>query len=128
MAVVQITAEQVKQQLSALGYTSVPDFMIDAYLCKIASIEPCLIGAGYDDCDMMLIQAYAVTLMVLTAYTQRIKSQSAPSGASRSFDYGDNVLNMRDALLALDTSGCTSDLPIDVGQRVGLFLVVGGCG
>ncbi|EDR9796524.1 hypothetical protein CBJ02_003635 [Salmonella enterica subsp. enterica serovar Zongo] len=127
MAVVQITAEQVKQQLSALGYTSVPDFMIDAYLCKIASIEPCLIGADYDDCDMMLIQAYAVTLMVLTAYTQRIKSQSAPSGASRSFDYGDNVLNLRDALLALDTSGCTSSLPIDVGQRVGLFLVVGGC-
>ncbi|EJH7012898.1 hypothetical protein NFT50_001305 [Salmonella enterica] len=128
MAVVQITAEQVKQQLSALGYTSVPDFMIDAYLCKLASIEPCLIGAGYDDCDMMLIQVYAVTLMVLTAYSQRIKSQSAPSGASRSFDYGDNVLNMRDSLLALDTSGCTSDLPIDVGQRVGLFLVVGGCG
>ncbi|EAC0655359.1 hypothetical protein ABP79_23330 [Salmonella enterica subsp. enterica] len=128
MAVVQITAEQVKQQLSALGYTSVPDFMIDAYLCKIASIEPCLIGAGYDDCDMVLIQVYAVTLMVLTAYTQRIKSQSAPSGASRSFDYGDNVLNLRDALLALDTSGCTSGLPIDVGQRVGLFLVVGGCG
>lgn len=127
MAVVQITAEQVKQQLSALGYDSVPDFMIDAYLCKLASIEPCLIGAGYDDCDMVLIQVYAVTLMVLTAYTQRIKSQSAPSGASRSFDYGDNVLNMRDALLALDTSGCTSDLPIDVGQRVGLFLVVGGC-
>ncbi|EAB6379063.1 DUF7370 family protein [Salmonella enterica subsp. enterica serovar Altona] len=128
MAVVQITAEQVKQQLSALGYTSVPDFMIDAYLCKIASIEPCLVGAGYDDCDMVLIQVYAVTLMVLTAYTQRIKSQSAPSGASRSFDYGDNVLNLRDALLALDTSGCTSDLPIDVGQRVGLFMVVGGCG
>ncbi|EAW1665909.1 hypothetical protein AXM42_18420 [Salmonella enterica subsp. enterica] len=127
MAVVQITAEQVKQQLYALGYDSVPDFMIDAYLCKLASIEPCLIGAGYDDCDMVLIQVYAVTLMVLTAYTQRIKSQSAPSGASRSFDYGDNVLNMRDALLALDTSGCTSDLPIDVGQRVGLFLVVGGC-
>lgn len=38
MAVVQITAEQVKQQLSALGYTAVPDFMIDAYLCKLSSI------------------------------------------------------------------------------------------
>lgn len=76
----------------------------------------------------MLIQSYAVTLMVLTAFTQRIKSQGAPSGASRSFDYSDNVLNMRDALLALDTSGCTSGLPIDVGQKVGLFMVVGGCG
>jgi len=128
MAIVQITAAQVKQQLSALGYTTVPDFMIDAYLCKLAKIEPCLIGAGHDECDLMLIQSYAVTLMVLTAFTQRIKSQGAPSGASRSFDYSDNVLNMRDALLALDTSGCTSGLPIDVGQKVGLFMVVGGCG
>lgn len=127
MAVVQITAAQVKQQLSALGYTTVPDFMIDAYLCKMAKIEPCLIAAGYDDCDLMLIQVYAVTLMALTAYTQRIKSQGAPSGASRSFDYSDSVLNMRDALLALDTSGCTSEMPIDVGQKVGMFLVVGGC-
>ncbi|EPU3949644.1 hypothetical protein FMJ28_28245 [Klebsiella michiganensis] len=127
MAVVQITAAQIKQQLSALGYTTVPDFMIDAYLCKLSSIQACLDGAGYDECDQMLIQAYAVTLMVLTAYSQRIKSQGAPSGASRSFEYGDNVLNMRDALQALDKSGCTSELPIDVGQKVGLFLVVGGC-
>lgn len=40
MAVVQITAEQVKQQLSALGY-SIPEFMIDAYLCKLDSIQEC---------------------------------------------------------------------------------------
>ncbi|HDY8269926.1 TPA: hypothetical protein RRG65_000539 [Klebsiella pneumoniae] len=127
MAVVQITAAQVKQQLSALGYTTVPDFMVDAYLCKLSSIQACLDGAGYDECDQILIQVYAVTLMALTAYTQKIKSQGAPSGASRSFEYGDNVLNMRDALQTLDKSGCTSELPIDVGQKVGLFLVVGGC-
>lgn len=59
---VQITAAQVKQQLSALGY-SVPDFMIDAYLCKLGSISMCLEAAGYDECDLMLIQVYAVTLM-----------------------------------------------------------------
>lgn len=128
MAVVQITAAQVKQQLSALGYTTVPDFMIDAYLCKLAKIEPCLIAAGYDDCDLMLIQVYAVTLMALTAYTQRIKSQGAPSGASRSFDYGDDGITwLRDSLTRLDTSGCTSELPISAGNSVGLFMVVGGC-
>ena len=75
----------------------------------------------------MLIQVYAVTLMALTAYTQRIKSQGAPSGASRSFDYTGDVTNLRDQLTALDTSGCTANLPIDVGSSVGLFLVVGGC-
>lgn len=126
MAVVQITAEQVKQQLSALGYT-IPDFMIDAYLCKLGSIQACLDAAGYDDCDLVLIQVYAVTLMALTAYTQRIKSQGAPSGASRSFDYTGDVTNLRDQLTALDTTGCTANLPIDVGSSVGLFLVVGGC-
>lgn len=69
---VQITAAQVKQQLSALGYT-IPDFMIDAYLCKLGSISMCLEAAGYDECDMTLIQVYAVTLMAITAFSQRIK-------------------------------------------------------
>lgn len=123
---VQITAAQVKQQLSALGY-SVPDFMIDAYLCKLSNISMCLEAAGYDECDLMLIQVYAVTLMAITAYSQRIKSQSAPSGASRSFDYSGDVKTMRNTLAALDTSGCTSSLPIDVGSSVGFFDVVGGC-
>lgn len=122
---VQITAAQVKQQLSALGYT-IPDFMINAYLCKLESISQCLEAAGYDECDMMLIQMYAVTLMAITAYSQRIKSQSAPSGASRSFDYTGDVKTMRDTLAALDTAGCTVSLPIDVGSSVGFFDVVGG--
>ena len=122
----QITAAQVKQQLSALGYT-IPDFMIDAYLCKLEGINQCLEAAGYDECDMMLIQMYAVTLMAITAYSQRIKSQSAPSGASRSFDYTGDVKTMRDTLRDLDTAGCTASLPIDVGSSVGFFDVVGGC-
>lgn len=121
----QITAAQVKQQLSALGYT-VPDFMIDAYLCKLDGINACLEAAGYDDCDLMLIRVYAVTLMAVTAFGQRIKSQSAPSGASRSFDYSGDIKNMRNTLAALDKTGCTSGLPIDVGTSVGFFDVVGG--
>ena len=123
---VQITVAQVKQQLSALGY-SVPDFMIDAYLCKLEGISLCLEAAGYDDCDLMLIQVYAVTLMAVTGYSQRIKSQSAPSGASRSFDYSGDIKTMRNTLAALDKSGCTASLPIDVGTSVGFFDVIGGC-
>ena len=121
----QITAAQVKQQLSALGYT-IPDFMIAAYICKLDSISECLAAAGHDECDLMLIQIYAVTLMAITANAQRISSQSAPSGASRSFNYSGDVKNMRNALRALDTSGCTDALPIDVGPSVGFFDVVGG--
>lgn len=122
----QITAAQVKQQLSALGY-SIPDFMIDAYLCKLDGIRQCLEASGYDDCDLMLIQVYAVTLMAITAFSQRIKSQSAPSGASRSFDYSGDIKTMRNTLAALDTAGCTAGLPIDDGTSVGFFDVVGGC-
>jgi len=122
---VQITAAQVKQQLSALGYT-VPDFMIDAYLCKLEGISECLAAAGHDDCDLTLIGVYAVTLMAVTASSQRIKSQSAPSGASRSFDYSGDIKTMRNTLAALDKTGCTSGLPIDVGNSVGFFDVVGG--
>jgi len=122
----QITAAQVKQQLSALGY-SIPDFMIDAYLCKLDGIRQCLEASGYDDCDLMLIQVYAVTLMAITAFSQRIKSRSAPSGASRSFDYSGDIKTMRNALAALDSAGCTAGLPIDVGTSVGFFDVVGGC-
>lgn len=121
----QITAAQVKQQLSALGYT-IPDFMIDAYLCKLDGISQCLEAAGYDECDLMLIQMYAVTLMAITAFSQRIKSQSAPSGAGRSFDYGGDIKTMRNSLAALDTAGCTGSLPIDLGVSVGFFDVVGG--
>ncbi|MDN0106733.1 MULTISPECIES: DUF7370 family protein [Yersinia] len=121
----QITAAQVKQQLSALGYT-IPDFMIDAYLCKLDGISQCLEAAGYDECDLMLIQMYAVTLMAVTAFNQRIKSQSAPSGAGRSFDYSGDIKTMRNSLAALDTAGCTGSLPIDVGVSVGFFDVVGG--
>jgi hypothetical protein len=121
-----ITAADVQAFLGELGY-SIPAALLDPILCVVNKIIPCLDGAGYDDCTAKLILMYAAALMATSSGARRIKSQGAPSGASRSFDYGDNVLNMRDALLALDKSGCTSELPIDVGQKVGLFLVVGGC-
>jgi hypothetical protein len=53
---------------------------------------------------------YAAALMATSSGARRIKSQGAPSGASRSFDYGDDSITwLRDSLAQLDTSGCTSD-------------------
>ena len=121
-----ITKENITEQLISLGFESVPSFMIDAYLCKIEGIQSCLDAAGYDDCDKLLIKVYAVTLMVITGYSQRIKSQSAASGASRSFDYSGNVSALWDTLERMDSKGCTSKLPIDVGERAGFFMVVDG--
>lgn len=121
-----VTKENIVEQLESLGYESVPSFMIDAYLCKIEGIQSCLDAAGYDECDKTLINVYAVTLMVLTAFSQRIKSQTASSGASRSFDYSGNVSALWDTLRRMDVNGCTDSLPIDVGENVGFFMVVTG--
>lgn len=121
-----ITSEQITEQLNAIGFTSVPSFMIDAYLCKVEGIQSCLDAAGYDECDKFLIKIYAITLMVVTGYQQRIKSQSAASGASRSFDYSGDISALLDTLERMDTKGCTSGLPIDVGSRAGFFMVTKG--
>lgn len=123
-----ITAADVQAFLGELGY-AIPDSLLTPILCVVNKIIPCLDGAGYDDCTSQLILMYAAALMATSSGARRIKSQSAPSGASRSFDYGtDSITWLRDSLAKLDTSGCTSDLPISAGSGVGLFLVVGGCG
>ena len=122
-----ITPADVQQFLSELGY-AIPGSLLDPILCLVNKIIPCLEGAGYDDCTSKLILMYAAALMATSSGARRIKSQGAPSGASRSFDYGeDSTVWLRESLEKLDTSGCTEELPISAGSSVGLFLVVGGC-
>lgn len=122
-----LTPENVQAFLAELGY-SIPSSLLTPILCRVNSIIDCLDGAGYDDCTQTLIMMYAAALMSASSGARKIKSQSAPSGASRSFEYGDDSITwLRDSLAALDTSGCTGVLPITVGSSVGFFDVVGGC-
>ncbi|MGX4980583.1 DUF7370 family protein [Enterobacter kobei] len=122
-----VTADDVKGFLSELGY-AIPDALLTPILCVVNKVIPCLEGAGYDDCTSQLILMYAAALMATSSGARRIKSQGAPSGASRSFEYGDDSITwLRDSLARLDTSDCTVELPISAGNSVGLFLVVGGC-
>lgn len=122
-----LTPEDVQAFLAELGY-SIPSSLLTPILCRVNSIIDCLDGAGYDDCSKTLIMMYAAALMSASSGARKIKSQSAPSGASRSFEYGDDSITwLRDSLAALDTSGCTGFLPITVGSSVGFFDVVGGC-
>lgn len=122
-----LTPEDVQAFLAELGY-SIPSSLLTPILCRVNSIIDCLDGAGYDDCTQTLIMMYAAALMSASSGARKIKSQSAPSGASRSFEYGDDSITwLRDSLAALDTSGCTDVLPITVGSSVGFFDVVGGC-
>ncbi|MBJ9548697.1 DUF7370 family protein [Citrobacter braakii] len=122
-----ITASDVQAFLGELGY-SIPGTLLDTILCVVNKITPCLDGAGYDDCTAKLILMYSAALMATSSGARRLKSQGAPSGASRSFDYGpDSITWLRGALTQLDTSGCTSELPISAGNSIGFFDVVGGC-
>ena len=114
-----ITAADVQAFLGELGY-SIPAALLDPILCVVNKIIPCLDGAGYDDCTAKLILMYAAALMATSSGARRIKSQGAPSGASRSFDYGDDgITRLRDSLAKLDTSGCTSELPNQRRQQCG---------
>lgn len=122
-----ITPADVQAFLSELGY-AIPASLLTPILCQVNKIIPCMVGAGYEDCTQQLIMLYAAALMSASSGARRIKSQGAPSGASRSFDYGeDSITWLRESLEKMDTSGCTDDLPISAGSSVGLFMVVGGC-
>nr|WP_318379990.1 hypothetical protein [uncultured Enterobacter sp.]DAI86915.1 MAG TPA: head to tail adaptor [Caudoviricetes sp.] len=122
-----VTADDVKGFLSEFGY-AIPDALLNPILCVVNKIIPCLEGAGYDDCTAQLILIYAAALMATSSGARRIKSQSAPSGASRSLEYGDDSITwLRNSLSQLDTSGCTGELPISAGNTIGFFDVVGGC-
>lgn len=122
-----ITAADVQAFLGELGY-AIPASLLEPMLCVVNKIIPCLTAAGHDDCTAKLILMYAAALMATSSGARRIKSQGGPSGASRSFEYGeDSATWLRDSLARLDTSGCTTELPIGAGNSVGLFMVVGGC-
>lgn len=124
---VKVTASEATGFLSELGF-SIPTALLTPIICRVDSIDPCLDGFGYDDCAVQLIKFYAIALMAIGSGARRIQSQSAPSGASRSFMYDGNAVTwLRDSLRALDVGGCTDSLPITAGETGGFFLVVGGC-
>ena len=122
----QITADDVKALLAELGY-AIPAVVLDLIIAQVNGIDECLDAAGQDDTTQKLIKLYAAALLSASSGARRIKSQGAPSGASRSFDYGEDGLRwLADTLSQMDTGGCTASLPITAGQGVGFFRVVRG--
>lgn len=116
-----ITTDQLTEYLTQLG-VSVPSFMLQAIVDKANSVQACLDGAGYSDADKLLIQMYAAAIMANDTGGRRVKSQSAPSGASQSYEYGATLTNdLRSKLSQLDTSGCTAAL---ISSGTGAFLKV----
>ncbi len=126
-----VTTEQATQYLESQGITA-PDFVIDAWVESANSIQGCL-DTNYAASVALMIQLYLIGLFGLANMDRYISSQTAPSGASRSFRYQGFADRWRGAmalLRGLDTHDCATGLiPPDPTQtaHAGLWIGKGGC-
>lgn len=121
----QITLTDVKAFMAELGFT-VPDSVLNLLIAQVNKSDDCMDGAGYDDTTQTLLKLYAVVRLAALSGARKISSQSAPSGASRSFAYDSaGTDNLYSQILSWDTNECLSELPLS-GKSVGFFDVVGG--
>ncbi|OHQ66309.1 DUF7370 family protein, partial [Pseudomonas aeruginosa] len=107
-----ITVEQARQYLQSQGIDNVPDFILAAWIEQLQQIQDCL-DANYPASTALLIQAYLLALFALAQADKYISSQTAPSGASRSFRYqafADRWKAQLALLNALDKYGCATGL------------------
>lgn len=126
-----VTLEQAKEYLTGQGI-DLPDFILLALVEQANSIQDCL-DAHYPAATALLIQMYLLGLMGLGQGDKYLSSQSAPSGASRSFRYqsfGDRWSGATALLRGLDKFGCANGLiPPDPTKKAfaGIWIGKGGC-
>lgn len=115
-----ITLEQAKQQLVSMGVDNIPDFMLQLLVDQVNSIQECL-DANYPAGTALMIQVYLLSLMGLAQGHKYISSQTAPSGASRSFRWAnlsDTWRGTLSLLRGLDKHGCADGLiPADPTKK-----------
>jgi hypothetical protein len=120
-----ITSTQATQYLDQALGVSVPSFIVDAAVAKVATAEAAMTEAGYSEADQTLIQCMAVAIIAAAGAPRRIQSQGAPSGASRSFKNPDGDLSaLRRSLAALDTAGTVTALIGPDPSAPTMFMVV----
>ncbi|MBH2662550.1 hypothetical protein I5P64_05875 [Serratia ureilytica] len=126
-----VNKEKAKEYLESQGIT-LPDFVLDALVEQVNSIQECL-DANYPASTALLIQLYLLGLMGLGQGDKYISSQTAPSGASRSFRYqsfSDRWKGALNLLRGLDKKGCaTGQIPPDPTNKAfaGVWIGKGGC-
>lgn len=126
-----MTFDDVKQYLKGQGL-EMPDFVLQAILDSVDTIDLCMNGAGYAAHTKTMIKLYLITLISLSQAMRYMSSASSPSGASISYSYTDpktafsNTLGL---LRGLDKSGCATDLipDFDTGKKAGIWIARGGC-
>ncbi|EOF8220637.1 hypothetical protein ACK2RV_000316 [Yersinia enterocolitica] len=126
-----VTIEQAKQYLETVGIT-LPDFILQALIDQVNSIQECL-DEHYPASTALLIQLYLLGLMGLGQGDKYISSQTAPSGASRSFRYQsftDRWNGSLSLLRGLDKYGCSAAItPPNPNNAAfaGIWIGKGGC-
>lgn len=126
-----LDADEAREYLLSIGI-ELPAFLLDLLVEQVNTIQPCL-AENYSPATSQLIGLYLVGLLGIANADKMLTSQTAPSGASRSFKYGslenrwNSVLNL---LRRLDTANCAGALvpesPI-AGAHAGMWVGKGGC-
>lgn len=115
-----ITVEQANEYLASQGI-ELPPFVVAALVEQANSIQECLDEHGVLPATAVLIQLYLLGLLGLVQMNRYISSQTAPSGAARSFKYGDIGQVWRgiySSLKLLDKYGCADGLiPPDPSEK-----------
>lgn len=112
-----ITLDEAKEFIKGYG-VQIPDLVLQAMVDMVNAIEPCLQGytPPYTQGHIMLIQLYALAALALTTGSRVVTSESAPSGAGRSFKAHDDALKLvKSTLAGLDKSGCTDEIIASAG-------------
>ncbi|WP_244967877.1 DUF7370 family protein [Xenorhabdus budapestensis] len=120
----QITLNDIKPMIAEQGFT-LPDPVLELLLNQVNETARCMADQGYAEKLQQLLLIYATVRLASLSGARKIASQSAPSGASRSFAYDSSGTDyLLKQIKAWDTSGCLSGLPLE-SQSVGFFDVVG---
>ncbi|MCC8378631.1 hypothetical protein J8V46_02515 [Xenorhabdus sp. PB30.3] len=107
-----------------LGFT-LPDSVLELLLNQVNETAECMAAQGYAEQLQKLLLIYATVRLASLSGARKIASQSASSGASRSFAYDSSGTDyLLKQMRTWDTSGCLFGLPLE-SQSVGFFDVVG---
>ena len=125
------TLEDALKWLKGLGM-DVPSDIVNAWLEIALDLESCFTANGYAPSVQKLIVLHLLALYGLSAGNRYISSQSAPSGASRSFRYADLANAWRGQmgmLKLLDKNGCANGLipSPPVRKNIGIGIAIGDC-
>lgn len=127
----ELTLERAQEYLASIGI-SLPDFVLQIYVTQADGLDECL-TLHYDPATALLIKLYLLGLLGISGADKYVSSESAPSGASRSYRYhgvADRWRGTLGLLQALDKFGCAAHLiPADptVKAFAGLWVARGGC-